>query len=227
MKCHKVNHKKEDILNLDSPVWKGVEVQKIALDSTPINTIPTSKYIAETIERKNIGKVKSIEVKSIHNGKEIFFWCRWQDDIENREITDVNTFLDGFGMMFPLKGDAKIEEMGSKKEPVNLWYWRADFEEKPHNLTAAGIGSTQTTEKSFLFSKSKWEKGYWTVVVGRPLEVKEQLEEAVQFKPGETIKVGWAVMEGSNNERGGAMSFSVYFRNLDLDNGAQTAAREG
>lgn len=227
MKCNKVNHTKEEILDPGSPVWERVKTEKIALDSTPINTIPTSKYVAETIRRENIGKVKAIEVKSLHNGKEIFFWCRWKDDIENREITDVNTFVDGMGMMFPMKKDAKIEEMGSKKEPVNLWYWRADFEEKPKNLTAQGIGTTQRTEKSFLFSKSKWEKGYWTVVIGRPLVAKEQLEEAVQFKPGQTVKIGWAVMEGSNNERGGAMSFSVYFRNLDLADGVPAKAKKG
>lgn len=227
MKCDKVNHTKEEILDPGSPVWDGVKAEKIALDSTPINTIPTSKYIVETIKREKIGKVKSIEVKSLHNGKEIFFWCRWKDDTENREITDVNTFVDGLGMMFPMKGDAKIEEMGSKKEPVNLWYWRADFDDKPHNLTAQGIGSTQASEKSFLFSKSKWENGYWTVIMGRPLTVKAQLKEAVQFKPGQTFKAGWAVMEGSNNERGGAMSFSVYFRNLDLADGAPAKARKG
>jgi len=221
MKSYKVNYSREQILDPDAPVWKNIKAEKIALDSTPINTIPTSKYMVETIDRKKIGKVKLIEVKSVNNGKEIFFWCRWKDDTENRAITDTNEFVDGMGMMFPMKGDAKIEEMGSPQKPVNLWYWRPDFNEKPHNLTAQGIGTTQTTEKSFLFSKSKWENGYWTVVIGRALEVKEQLNEAVQMKPGQTVKVGWAVMEGSNKERGGAMSYSVYFRNLEIMDGSQ------
>jgi DMSO reductase family type II enzyme heme b subunit len=158
-------------------------------------------------------------VQAAHNGTDVFFRLTWEDDTQNMEITDINTFADGCGILIPIKGGdpPPIDEMGSKDLPVNAWFWRADFKDGPRNTFAKGLSSTEFSKKCPIQAKGVWGQGVWTVVFARALAVPEHIEEAVQLAPGAAVKIGFAVWEGSNGERAGVKSFSKEWRELALE----------
>lgn len=216
MNAQKVNLFAKELLDPDAPAWSKVAPEKVHLAPTPVDTIP-SKYINETTDPKDVGKIKNIEAKALHNGKEVFIRLEWEDPTKNVDLDDTRGFPDGVAMLFPLKGEAPLATMGSENQPVNAWFWRADFSGRPRNIVAAGLGTAEYTEKSPLVSQSRWKDGKWRVVVSRPLAVPSQAKETIQLKAGGSTKIGFAAWEGSNFERAGAKAYTTYWRNLALD----------
>ena len=95
--------------------------------------------------------------------------------------------------------------------------WRADLKDQPHNTIAKGLGTTVFSKTCPIQTKSLWGNGAWAVVFTRALAVPDLKDEATQLAPGATVKVGFAVWEGSNGERAGVKSFSKEWRDLTLD----------
>ena len=212
----KVSASREEILNCVSPVWAGVRGQQIEMGATPLANQP-SPYIKATFDENKIGAVKEIQVKGVHNGKEVFFCFEWKSEKPNYEIGDIGTFPDGIAVLLPFKDPEKtqIKEMGSKDYPTNSWYWRPDFEEKPKNQVAHGLSTSLYTDQSSLVSCSEWKDGTWRVVMARPLKVPE---EAVNLQPGiQKSTIGFAAWEGGNGERGGVKAFSKEWIGLSLE----------
>jgi complex iron-sulfur molybdoenzyme family reductase subunit gamma len=103
--------------------------------------------------------------------------------------------------------------MGKQDAPTNSWYWRADFDNKPKNQIAEGLSTSLYTEESSIVSSSEWKDGRWRVVMGRPLEVKE---DSIKLVAGGKKSIGVAAWEGSAGERGGVKAFSKEWRELVL-----------
>ena len=116
----KVSASREEILNCGSQVWAGVRGQTVEMGATPLANQP-SPYIKATFDENKIGAVKEIQVKGVHNGKEVFFCLEWKSEAPNYEIGDIGTFPDGIGILFPFKDPEKtqIKEMGSQEFPTN------------------------------------------------------------------------------------------------------------
>jgi DMSO reductase family type II enzyme heme b subunit len=222
MQCKRVTASGEQLLDPLAPQWSSLTAEPLKMDATPLANQP-SEYIKASRDEKQIGKVRSLLVQSGHNGTDIFFRLSWEDAVENSQITDINVFVDGCGILMPLHGSASggadppIDEMGSKEAPVNAWFWRADFKDVPRNTIAHGLGTTQFTKSCAVRTRSVWHDGTWTVVFSRPLAVPDQPEETVQLAAGTSVKVGFAVWEGSNAERAGVKSFSKEWRELELE----------
>lgn len=206
----------EALLDPRSPSWAGVAEEEIKLTATPLANQP-SEYIKASRDERKIGKVRRIWVRAAHDGTRIFFRLSWEDTSKNERIVDTNIFPDGTGILFPVRGDPPIQEMGKKDNPVNAWFWRADFQDKPKNVWAEGLGTTEYSAKSPLEARSAWADGRWSVVLARPLRVDLPPDQAVELAPGAKTKVGFAVWEGSNGERGGIKSFSKEWRELVLE----------
>ncbi len=217
MQCKKVTATRDQLLNPTAPEWSKITGEALKMDATPLANQP-SEYIKASRDAKQIGKVKNLMVQAVHNGTDVFFRLSWEDASKNVEITDNNTFPDGCGILIPLSGgDPPIDEMGSKDFPVNAWFWRADLKDVPHNTVARGLGTTVFSKKCAIQTKSQWGQGAWAVVFARPLVVEEDKEESVQLAPGKAVKIGFAVWEGSNGERGGIKSFSKEWRELTVE----------
>lgn len=215
MKVKKVSVDSKVVLDPNAAQWGNVEAITVAMDVTPIETIP-SDYVKNTTDKEKMGKVRSIQVKTLHNGKDIFFRLEWEDASKDVEIKDTGEFPDAAGILLPMRGDADMATMGSRRLPVNAWYWRSDFE-KPKNVTAAGLGTTEIYDKSVISSKSEWASGVWKVVMARALKVPGEAQDAVQLSPGQITKIAFAVWEGSNMERGGAKSYSISWQELAIE----------
>lgn len=217
MQCKKVSWSREQLLDPGAKEWGSIPGEALKMDATPLANQP-SEYIKASRDAKNIGKVKNLLVQTVHNGSDVFMRLSWEDAVQNVEITDNNEFPDGCGVLMPLAGgDPPIDEMGSKDVPVNAWFWRADKKDEARNTIAKGLGTTQFTKQCAIKTKSLWGQGAWAVVFARPLAVPEQKDETVQLAPGGTVKIGFAVWEGSNGERAGVKSFSKEWRELSLE----------
>lgn len=217
MLCKKVTASRDRLLDPTAAEWTSIPGESLKLDATPLANQP-SEYIKASRDEKQIGKIRSLMVQAAHDGSDVFFRLSWEDLNKNVEITDTNMFPDGCGILMPLNGgDPPIDEMGSKDAPVNAWFWRADLNDVPHNTIAHGLGTTQFSKQCPIQSKSVWGQGAWVVVFARRLAVPEQKDETVQLAPGQAVKVGFAVWEGSNGERAGVKSFSKEWRELKLE----------
>jgi DMSO reductase family type II enzyme heme b subunit len=214
MKCARVKASPKQLLDPTASEWNSIPWEEVKLDATPLANQP-SEYIKASRDEKTIGKVRKLTVQAAHDGTEVFFRLTWQDETKDVSITDIGVFPDGCGILIPMTGrDTPIDEMGTNDDHVNAWFWRADRDDKPKNIVAKGLSTTENTQKCAIETKSKWENGTWSVVFARPLTVPEQKEEAVQLEPGKTVKIGFAVWEGSSGERAGVKSFSKEWREL-------------
>jgi len=222
MQCKKLTASREQLLDPVAPAWNSIPGEPLTMAATPLANQP-SEYIKASRDEKQIGKVRNLMVQAVHNEQDIFIRLSWEDASENVAITDNNQFPDGCGILMPLNAsdaqhpDPPIDEMGSKDAPVNAWFWRADFKDEPRNTIAHGLGTTQFSKKSPIQSKSTWGNGAWAVVFMRPLAVPDQKDEMTQLAAGKSVKVGFAVWEGSNGERAGVKSFSKEWRELALE----------
>jgi DMSO reductase family type II enzyme heme b subunit len=212
--ARKVSASREELLRLDSPVWERAKEYKLDMATTPLANQP-SPYIKATRDEKELGKVTQMSMRSLHNGKEIFFHLRWKSEGKNLTIGDLDTFPDGVALLFPMRDDLEtpIKEMGTSEAPTNAWYWRADFENKPKNQISEGLSTSLYTDESSLVANSGWAGGEWSVIMGRPLEVKE---EAITLVSGGKKSIGVSAWEGAAGERGGVKSFSKEWRELVL-----------
>jgi len=210
----RVSASREELLKLDSPAWSSAEELSIETATTRLANQP-SPYIKATREEKELGKVKGVRVRALHNGKDIFFLLKWKSKEKNLTIGDLNTFPDGVSLLFPVKDDVDcpIKEMGTQESPTNSWYWRADFDNKPKNQIAEGLSTSLYTDDSSIVANSRWTNGEWTVIMGRAFEAPEQ---ATKLVPGKKKSIGIAVWEGAAGERGGVKAFSKAWRELVL-----------
>ena len=215
MLAKKVTAEAKDLLNPASRQWAKVPAETMAMGEAPL-AHQGSRYIRTTWSDRPIGRVRSLSVRSAHNSKEVFFLLEWADATKNDDYVG-RDFPDGAGILFPLKGDAPLKTMGSEDQPVNAWFWRADFEDGAENSVACGIGTVEPTEKSAISTRARWKDSTWRVVFARPLAVAGRKDETVQLEVGKPVKVAFAIWEGSSGERAGIKSFSKEWRELSLE----------
>lgn len=213
--CGRVSAARDELLDPDSPLWERAPVLNMEMIATPLANQP-SPYIKATRNEKEIGKIKELSARALHNGRELFFLFEWASPEPNFEIGDLDVFPDGVSILFAINdGDeCPIKEMGKKSSPTNSWFWRADFDNKPMNQIARGLATTLYTDESSIVASSRWQDGTWQVVMGRVFKVNGTGEEAVALKAGSRKRVGFAAWEGANGERGGVKSFSKEWREL-------------
>lgn len=216
MRARKVSATAAELLDPGNPIWDQAEEDVVALQPTPLGN-QVSMYVINSWLDRPYGQVTELKARALHNGQELFIRLQWQSNYLATAITDTNVFPDGCGILFPLKGDADILTMGSAEWPVNAWHWRADFGDKPYNVTASGAGSATRHGNGSLMARSRWVSGQWQVVMGRPMKVAEPILQSVVLIPGLTVKVGYAVWAGANQERAGIKAFSGRWYTITIE----------
>jgi len=206
------------LLNPDAPEWDR-PAETIELDPSPLETQP-SDYVIVAWEGRDYGRVKQVRVRQLHNGQALFFLLEWDDPHKDTEITDIDTFTDAAAVIFPTRGDAPLLVMGSEDQPVNVWFWRADWEQ-PRSVGAVGHSTTVRYPGETLAAASVWRDGVWRVVIGRLFEVTqtspEPTAEMPELAPGTSVKVSFGVWEGSTQERGGIKAISQVWHELNIE----------
>ena len=195
-----------------APEWDAAPEETLALQPTPWASQP-SEYAQNAWKERPYGLTGAVKVAAAHNGEALFFRLSWQDETKDDSIRDTTQFADGAGVLFPVRGDPMLQTMGSANQPVNAWYWRADLE-APISVTATGLGSTVRSANGSLSAAASYESGRWQVVISRPFGA--QGKDIVALSPGLTGRVGFAVWQGSNQERAGVKATTLDWLPLEI-----------
>jgi DMSO reductase family type II enzyme heme b subunit len=213
MKAFRVTAASDDLLHPDHALWREADSATLKMETPPIGNVPSNYFRA--MNPLAIGAVKRLQVSALHNGEALFFRLEWEDPSEDVGMEAPGKFRDGAGVLFPFGDTAPINNMGSKKDPVNAWCWQAG-REQPLNVTAAGLGTTRREDNSYcLIPQPVYADGRWKVVIARPFTVPEPSLN-VALAPGMKKAVGFAVWEGGNGERAGAKSFCGNWNEVEI-----------
>ncbi len=224
------------------------EVKKGALDpfdkvwkKAPASVVPLIPQVF-TVPHGG-GSVKTVEVKSLFTGEDVYVRLSWEDPTRNGTFDTGGRFSDACALQFPFReGTLPSPFMGEKGAPVNIWHWRAAGAEtesvryekaysdyyRPgaiheqvsfpagtaQSLFAEGFGTLTPGAVQDVQAASVWKNGRWAVVFKRALASRE----GTAFKKNAAIPVAFAVWDGEDQERNGAKSLSLW-QTLTLGNG--------
>jgi hypothetical protein len=74
--------------------------------------------------------ISAVAITAIHDGKRIAILAQWKDPVLNGAPIRVQDFQDGMAMQFALNDTPPFLGMGDTSNPVNLWYWRAGWQQE-------------------------------------------------------------------------------------------------
>ncbi len=183
------------------------------MEPTPWASQP-SLYVANAWKERPFGLTGQMIVAAVHNGDALAFRLTWEDETRDENIADTDQFTDAAGVLFPLRSDAAISTMGDPERAVNAWYWRSDMEE-PLSVTATGLGTSVRKSNGSVAAQAAYRDGRWQVVISRPF--RERGDGEVALLPGQTTSVGFAIWQGSNQERAGVKSATLQWQPLEIE----------
>jgi len=216
MKINRVNANAETLLDPTAGVWTGAAAQQFAMVPTPLKGNPAIKAISPFIERStDHGKINQLSAAGVHNGTDVALRLSWVCE-KNSEIVDLDQFVDGVAVMFPLAVTASAVTMGSKGAPVNAWYWKANTPEAGFDVVAEGYGTSERRPgaDTELTCQAMHDGTSWHVVFRRPMD---RGNHYTQFNAGNPHKVAFGVWDGGNRERSGRKSFSGEFVLVEVE----------
>lgn len=209
----KINHSKAtsaQLLDPNSDAWRQAVSREFAMIPTPLKGNPMIKHVSPFIEKStDHGTVSQLVAAGLHNGQVLALRLSWKSE-KHDAIVDLDEFVDGVAVMFPLSAQASAVTMGAKGHPVNAWYWKADQDGVAFDVVAEGYGTSMRRKgaDSQVKAGAVHKHGAWHVVLARPLDIGAS---HARFRPGEPTRVAFGVWDGGNRERAGRKSFSGDF----------------
>jgi len=73
-------------------------------------------------------RIEGLDVKAVHNKKEIAFYLKWSDAMRDDNNVAVHTFSDGAALQFSTEKDPPFFGMGEANQPVYIWHWKAAWQ---------------------------------------------------------------------------------------------------
>jgi len=107
--------KETDLMNPSNNDWERIEPA----------TIPVSR-----LWQKDANNFERIRVRAKYNSEWVAILLEWTDfgpDITNYGIQD---FQDGAAIQFSLTNEPGFHGMGSREAPVDLWFWKAEWQSR-------------------------------------------------------------------------------------------------
>ena len=200
----------EVLSDVHSAVWANADKKSVPLIPTPLNGNPAIKKISPFIEKStDHGTVHALSVAAAHNRNIVAVHLSWQSE-KHDTMADLDQFVDGVAVMFPLTAQASAFTMGSDDDPVNAWYWKANLDDRAFDVVAHGYGTSQRHPESAqpISCSAAHVDQKWHVVLSRALGTPDG---RASLLPGNPTRVSFAVWDGGNRERAGRKSFSGDF----------------
>ena len=182
--------------------WQQVAAETVEMVPAPVEMQPNG-FIQANWRDRPFGQLASLEAQSVHDGTTIAVRLRWA--MEKPETGGREGFPDGAAIAFPITGDPVLWTMGNEDEPVQFIQWQA-MKNKVRSVVAWGIGSSVPGSPVSESVTAGWSQGYWTIVMLRTLAGGP---EAATLAPGTETRIGFAVWNGSNEERAGIKAVSA------------------
>ena len=74
--------------------------------------------------------ISAVAVTALHDGKRVAILCQWKDSLVNGAPIRVQDFQDAIALQFSLNSSTPFLGMGDPNNPVNLWLWRAGWQQE-------------------------------------------------------------------------------------------------
>jgi len=74
--------------------------------------------------------IPAVAVKAVHDGRRVAILCQWRDAIVNGAPVRVQDFQDAVALQFSLNGTTPFLGMGDAQNPVNIWQWKAGWQQE-------------------------------------------------------------------------------------------------
>ena len=74
--------------------------------------------------------IPAVAVSALHDGKRVAILCTWRDPTMNGAAVRVQDFQDAIALQFSMKGTTPFLGMGDKDNPVNIWQWKAGWQQE-------------------------------------------------------------------------------------------------
>ncbi len=74
-------------------------------------------------------QIYAVAVSAVTDGKKLAVLLQWRDELPQNTALRVQDFQDGAALQFSLSGKYGFLGMGDKENPVNLWSWKAGWQE--------------------------------------------------------------------------------------------------
>lgn len=75
-------------------------------------------------------RIEGLEVRAIYNTDTIAFHLSWADATEDKTTTAIQSFSDGAALQFSMEQDPPFFGMGSLRNPVFIWHWKAAWQKE-------------------------------------------------------------------------------------------------
>jgi DMSO reductase family type II enzyme heme b subunit len=216
MRIHRVNAAVETLLDPKAPAWSKVASFDFPMVPTPLADNPDIAHVSPFLAKStDHGTVDQLTVKGAHNGQHIAIRMQWTTE-KHDKLVDLDQFVDGVAVMFPLGAFTSAFTMGAEGAPVNAWYWKANLEEKAFDVVAEGYGTSMRRDgmNSAVKAGATHKDGQWHVVLARVLDAGGGY---VRIDPGKPLDIAFACWDGGNRERSGRKSMSGEFFEADVD----------
>lgn len=90
--------------------------------------VPLSPLWPET------NSIPAVAVSAVHDGTRVAILCTWRDPIANGAPVRVQDFQDAVALQFSTTGRTPFIGMGDKDNPVNVWQWKAGWQQERGEL---------------------------------------------------------------------------------------------
>lgn len=96
------------------PVWERIEPSRVVLNPLwPEDDL-----------------IYAVAVRAVHDGQRVAILCTWKDAIPDGAPVRIQDFQDAIALQFPLNGNTPFLGMGDASNPVNIWQWKAGWQEE-------------------------------------------------------------------------------------------------
>jgi mono/diheme cytochrome c family protein len=220
-------------LDPNDPLWAGVDYIDVPMSGQV--TVPP---------RMQNQSIDLMEVRAVYNDKEIAFHLMWDDrraDLTHQEPpappVPGSEGYTTYPVMYPPENrpvgyrDAVAVQMavkipnspelphfvaGSSDKPVNLWQWKADWNEDTSKPTPVEMliskghkKPAEPTKIQNVMGKGVFADGQWKAVLKRPL-VSDDPATVTSIEEGKAIPVAFHAWNGMNGEVGFQRSISSW-----------------
>ncbi|MEM7425722.1 MAG: ethylbenzene dehydrogenase-related protein [Pseudomonadota bacterium] len=193
-----------------APAWQEIPVEAIEMTPAPLGLQPT-EYIQVSWDERDYGEIEEVSTRAIHDGTAAAVHLSWASEKPSSGAGE--SFPDAAAVAFPVRGDPILMQMGSDDAPMQFIQWQASRKEA-RSVVAKGIGSSLAGEDTGQKAKAAWSAGRWSVVFSRLLGGGDNSAKLV---PGEATQIGFAVWNGSNEERAGIKAVSIEWTEFELE----------
>lgn len=156
----------------------------------------------------------------------VTFWhwkASWQEDLKgwrDIEAQYPNTGMDGYAAQKNYLLGTSFETRESKimfHDSLYITAWGAgnplsnpEHSEASEEGRAQGLGTLTHMRPNVekVDAKGVWKEGQWQVVFSRSLSAQDK--ERLQFKPGTSLKIAFAIWDGNNQDRNGQKMVSIW-----------------